>query len=187
MREQINVPPTIDKLHQNPPRSYYGVLRSWTLCPWCNKFLKPANGVAQMPRISPGKLRERRVQVKKGDNQKANLRWRCLAQRCSLVARAAAPVLEVIALGRAHHTILPQWFSMREYTNNLRRVGYIVAAYHTVGSGTAPPPGWTIATWAGRTYHLHPDADKGFIWGGPAYSLVVLDNVLILTPLPDQA
>ncbi len=75
---------------------------------------------------------------------------------------------------------------MRDYTNKLRQVRYIVAVHHPVMSSAAPPPEWFTATWKGKTYHKQSDTDKGFLNGSPEYSIVVLNDVLDVTRLPEQ-
>ncbi len=40
-------------------------------------------------------------------------------------------------------------------------------------------------TWAERSYHLHPNADKGFVQGGLEYLCHVLNNILVITHLPN--
>ncbi len=47
--------------------------------------------------------------------------------------------------------------------------------------------GWLALDWEERTYHLSPVDDTGFIHAGPEYSIVVLNDVLVITHLPEQA
>ncbi len=46
--------------------------------------------------------------------------------------------------------------------------------------------GWLALDWEERTYHLYLANDSGFIHGGPEYSIVVLNGVLVITQLPEQ-
>jgi hypothetical protein len=78
-------------------------------------------------------------------------------------------------------------FSVRAYVANLYHVGYIVGVQHPVESNAEPPVGWLTLDWEERTYHLSPADNIGFIYGGPEYHIVVLNGVIVIARLSEQA
>jgi hypothetical protein len=74
--------------------------------------------------------------------------------------------------------------SVRSYANNLRSAGYIVTVYHQFPPGAEPSANETIITWEDATYRIPLNDDIGFVHGGEQYSVIVLNNFLVITRIP---